>query len=95
MPTAVFSFKIDPDGSVSVGHIFFGATKTAADAALRQHAEICPKFGPAFRTNQTIEYAREIDSLPPADGDALEEWLDEILAGAEDAEDDTIDMVQE
>jgi hypothetical protein len=95
--TAVFSFKIEPDGTISIAHVFFGATKAAAEALLRQHAEICPKFGPAWRTNQTIEFAREIDSLPPTDGDALEEWLDdEFFSGeADDAEDDVIEMEPE
>jgi hypothetical protein len=90
MPTALFSFKIDPDSQVRVLHVFFGETKAAAEADLRAHAEACPKFGPAWRANQTIEYAREVPELPPSDGDELEEWLDEILADAEDAEDEDI-----
>jgi hypothetical protein len=96
MPTAVFSFKIEPGGHVSIAHVFFGATKAAAEAELRQHAEICPKYGPAWRSNQTIEFAREIAEMPPADGDDLEAWLDELLAGeADEAEDEPIDMVPE
>jgi hypothetical protein len=90
--TAIFSFKIEADGSVSIAHVFFGATKAAAEAMMRQHAEICPKYGPAWRTNQTIEFAREIAELPPADGDALEEWLDELMGESDEAEDEPIDM---
>jgi hypothetical protein len=95
--TAVFSFKLEPDGTVSIAHVFFGTTKAAAEAQLRHHAEICPKYGPAWRTNQTIEFAREIDSLPPTDGDALEEWLDEFCGEADEAEDedDVIEMEPE
>jgi hypothetical protein len=93
--TAIFSFKIDEDGKVAVGHIFFGATKAAAEAGMRQHAEICPKYGPAWRTNQTTEFAREIEELPPADGDALEEWLDELMGESDEAEDDPIEMERE
>jgi hypothetical protein len=97
MPTAVFSFKIEHrDGAVTVGHIFFGATKHAAEAQMRQHAEICPKYGPAFRGGETIEFAREIAELPPADGDELEDWLDELLSGeADEAEDEPIEMEPE
>jgi len=95
MATAVFSFKVDPDGKVTIAHVFFGATKTAAESEMRQHAEICPKYGPAFRANQTIEFAREIDVLPPADGDELEEWLDALIDNDEDAEDEPIEMEPE
>jgi hypothetical protein len=95
MFTAVFSFKLDADGQVRVAHVFFGETKAAAEAELRAHAEACPKFGPAWRGNQTIEYAREVTSAPPADGDDLEEWLDGLLSDADDVEDDPIEMVPE
>lgn len=95
MATAVFSFKVDADGKVTIAHVFFGATKAAAEAEMRQHAEICPKYGPAWRTNQTIEFAREIDALPPADGDELEEWLDEIFGEADEAEEEPIEMEPE
>lgn len=93
--TAVFSFKIEPDGSVAIAHVFFGATKAAAEALMRHHAEICPKYGPAFRGGETIEFAREITQLPPADGDELEEWLDSLIDNEEDAEDEPIDMEPE
>jgi hypothetical protein len=97
MPTAVFSFKIDPDSQVRVLHVFFGETKAAAEADLKAHADACPKFGPAWRGNQTIEYAREVTSLPPADGDELEEWLDGLLSDADDVDDtdQVIDMVSD
>jgi hypothetical protein len=96
MATAVFSFKVDADGKVTIAHVFFGATKTAAEAGMRHHAEICPKYGPAFRSGETIEFAREIAELPPADGDDLEDWLDEMIAGdGDDAEDDPIEMERE
>jgi len=94
MPAALFSFKVDSDGHVRIAHVFFASTKAAAEAEMRSHAEICPKFGPALRTNQTIEYVREIPNLPPADGDDLEEWVDDFLASDDDEpEDDAIDMV--
>jgi len=95
MATALFSFKVEPDGKVSIAHVFFAGTKAAAEAAMRHHAEICPKYGPAFRENQTIEFAREIEELPPADGDDLEEWLDALIDNDEDAEDEPIEMEPE
>jgi len=91
MPIALFSFKLDSDGRVRMAHIFFGATQLLAELHLKEHADICPKFGPAFRADETTEFAREIAELPPADGDDLEEWLDELLELAED-EDDVIDV---
>jgi hypothetical protein len=95
MATAVFSFKVDADGKVTMAHVFFGSTKHAAEAEMRGHAEICPKYGPAFRANETIEFAREIDALPPADGDELEEWLDAVFGEADEAEDEVIEMERE
>jgi hypothetical protein len=96
MATAVFSFKVDPDGKVRVLHVFFAAAKHAADAELHQHVAVCPKYGPAYRADETIEFSREIEELPPADGDALEEWLDELLATeGDEADDEPIDMVPE
>lgn len=94
MPTAVFSFKVDEDKRVRVLHVFFAPSKHAADAELAGHAQVCPKFGPAFRSDQTIEFAREIAELPPADGDDLEEWLDQyFLDEPGEAEDEPIDML--
>jgi hypothetical protein len=92
MPTAIFSFKVDADGRVRIAHVFFAQSKTSAESEMRGHAEICPKYGPALRANQTIEFAREIEEMPPADGDDLEEWLDEIFGEADEAEGDVIEM---
>jgi hypothetical protein len=92
MPTAIFSFKVDADGKVRIAHVFFASNKTTAESEMRGHAEICPKYGPAFNTNQTIEFARDIPELPPADGDELEEWLDEIFGESDEAEDDVIEV---
>ena len=90
MAKALFSFKVDNDGRVRVAHVFFAASQPAADAELQQHAATCPQFGPAYRADKTIEFAREIPTLPPADGDALEEWLDDWTT--EEAATDIIDM---
>lgn len=96
MPIAVFSFKLDPDRQVRVLHVFFAESKTTADNELQAHAQGCPSFGPAFRSDETVEFAREIEEMPPADPDELEEWLDELLSEElEDAEDEPIDMVPE
>ena len=65
--------------------------KGRAEADLKMHAGGCPDFGPAFRANETIEFAREVESLPSFDGDELEEWLEEHF-GADEAEDDAIDV---
>jgi hypothetical protein len=95
MATALISFKRDSDGRVRVAHIFFASSKSAAEAELAEHATICPKFGPAYRADQTIEFVREIAELPPADGDELEEWLADLLCDEEDDDHHVIDMEPE
>lgn len=94
MPKAVISFKIDQDGAqrtVRLAHITFAETQAEADAEMAGHADICPKFGPAFRKGETVEFIREIEELPPADPDELEAWLDAFLAELGDDLDDVDD----
>jgi hypothetical protein len=76
MATALFSFKIDND-KVSVLHVFFGEDDAKAEANLKAHADVCPKFGPAYRGGKTVQIETEITELPPADPDELAEWLDD------------------
>lgn len=95
MPTAVFSFKPPlADGTLLV-HLAISPSQTAADKALKGHADVCPQYGPPFRADQTVEIAREVDYIPEfADADALAEWVDEVLGLEEDdSADDVIDMV--
>jgi len=88
MATALFSFKIDND-KVSVLHVFFGEDDAEAEANLKAHAEVCPKFGPAFRGGKTVEIPIEITELPPTDPDELQEWVDdEFGLDGDDEEDD-------
>jgi hypothetical protein len=100
MPTALYSFKIDSDGRVRVGHIFFAANDAEAEKLLKAHADACPKFGPAHKAGETIEIGVELDTLPEADEASLEEFLeiddddeeeDLTTEGAEDTEDDPED----
>jgi hypothetical protein len=92
MPTVLFSFKKLANGRIMF-HGTMADTKGLAEADLKAHAGGCPDFGPAFRANETIEFAREVGFLPAFDGDALEEWLDDELGvPEEDAEDEIIDL---
>jgi hypothetical protein len=91
MPTAVFSFKRLEDGSVLI-HTVVSPAKATADKHLKQHADICPQFGPAFHANATIEFAREVDYIPHFSGDDLEDWLDTLLDGADEADDEIIEV---
>jgi hypothetical protein len=91
MATALYSFKLDSDGKIRVAHVFFGEDDAEAEANLKAHAEICPKFGPAFRKKETVEIPVEIDALPEGDEDELGEWLDELLGLEADDDDDTED----
>jgi hypothetical protein len=87
MPTALYSFKLDSDGKIRVAHVFFGEDDAEAEANLIAHADICPKFGPAFKKKETVEIPVEIDTIPEGDEDAIDDWLDELL-GLEADEDD-------
>jgi hypothetical protein len=89
MAILLLSFKLE-NGKVGVVHGFFGRTQGEAELALAQHAEICPKFGPAYKADQTVEFPLDVHSIPEGDGDAIEEWLAE-LQGEDDEEDDVID----
>jgi len=86
MATALYSFKVDDDGKVRIGHVFFGANEAGARKVLEEHAEICPKFGPAHRRGDTIELSEELEELPEANEESLKEFLD--LEGEEDDADD-------
>jgi hypothetical protein len=88
MAHALYSFKVDDDGKVRIGHVFFGANEAAARRVLEEHAEICPKFGPAHRRGDTIELTEELEELPEADEDSLSEFLDLEDDEDEDGEDE-------
>jgi hypothetical protein len=92
MPTVLFSFKRLANGRIMF-HGTTAPTKELAEADLKAHAGGCPDFGPAFRAGDTIEFAREVESLPEFHGDDLEEWLDSILnEQLTEPEDDVIDL---
>lgn len=88
MASAIYSFKIDSDGEIRVLHVFFGKSEAEAEANLKSHADICPKFGPAYKKKETVEIPVELDSLPEGDEDAIGEWLDEQMGLEPDDEED-------
>lgn len=90
MATALYSFKVDDDGKVRVGHVFFGLTEAAARKALEEHAAVCPKFGPAHRGDATIEMTEELDALPAPDEESLKEFL-----GFDEDEEDELEEEEE
>jgi hypothetical protein len=96
MSIALYSFKEDKNGEISVAHIFFGKTEEEATQNLKAHADICPKFGPAHKAGTTIERFVEIDHIPlPDDGD-IDEFLDlEDGDDEEDEEDDDAEPEEE
>lgn len=75
MPIALHSFKIDADGKIRVAHTFYADDEDEARVLLLEHAQACPKFGPAYRAEETIEIAEEIDALPEGDEDDLADFL--------------------
>jgi len=86
MPHAIYSFKVDHDGEIRVAHIFFGQTENEAERNLEKHANACPKFGPAYRADETIEVGVDIESVPAADIDEIEEFIGVTDEDAEDEE---------
>lgn len=88
MPTALYSFKIDSDGQIRVAHVFFGKTEKEAEANLKSHADVCPKFGPAYKHKETVEIPVDVDDLPEGDEEAVQDWLDEMLNLEPDDEED-------
>ncbi len=80
MAFAIYSAKANRS-HVGVLHVFFGETEDAAWKALEAHADICPKFGPAYRGEETIETVVTIDEIP-----AFDERSIEAFASGEDEE---------
>ena len=93
MAIALVSLKKEMGGRVRLIHIALGATQSEAEAELRGHADICPKFGPAFRDDKTLEFPVDVEDLPEGDDDDLEKWLREFLLYADlgDEDDDEDD----
>lgn len=83
MPFAIHSFKVDADGRIRIAHVFYGRDEDEAVKHLEEHADICPKYGPAYKADQTIEVGMEIDELPQPDETALQEFV-----GADEESDD-------
>ena len=88
MAIALISLKKDAGGKVRLIHIALGETKAAAEQELREHADICPKFGPAFREGHTLEFPVDVQDLPEGNDDDLEEWLQEFFLEAEISDDE-------
>jgi hypothetical protein len=91
MASAIYSFKLDTDGKIRVIHVFLGEDDAEAEKNLKAHADVCPKYGPAFRNKETVEIPVELDDLPEGDEEALTEWLDDLLdLEPEDEEDEEV-----
>jgi hypothetical protein len=76
MPIAIYSAKPGTHGLCGIIHVFFGQTEAAARQAMEDHADICPKYGPAYREGKTIEVIAEIDEIPAFDERSIEEFAD-------------------
>lgn len=76
MAFAIYSSKPGKHGRVGITHVFFGEDEDEAWEALEAHAEICPKFGPAYQASETIETVVEIDAIPEFDTNDLEDFFE-------------------
>lgn len=88
MPIALYSAKIDHDGRVRVIHIFLAPNEAEAEKLKDKHAGGCAAYGPAVKADETIDIPVEVDELPEADEQSLEEFLDLDDEEEEDQEED-------
>jgi predicted RNase H-like HicB family nuclease len=84
MAFAIYSAKPGKHGLAGLTHIAFGETEDEARENLEAHADVCPKFGPAYRNGKTIEVVTEIDEIPQFDERSIEDFI-----GIDDEEDET------
>jgi len=53
---------IDPgDGTIKVGHEFYGLTEQECDTYYREHTSSCEYFAAAVKENRVIEEIDEVD----------------------------------
>jgi len=86
MAIAIYSSKPGKHGRTDLTHIFYGDDEDEAWAKLEAHAEICPKFGPAYQASETIESVVEIDEIPEFSDDALDDFFGIGGAGEDESE---------
>lgn len=87
MATLLLSFKRISSSEILIhGTLSPNATRSAK--MLEEHAGICPKFGPEFRADKTIEQEIDVDSIPEFDEQSIGEWLDEEFGFEVDGEDE-------
>ena len=85
MPIAIHSFKIDDDDVIRMCHVFYGVTKSQAEAIQKDHARDCPHYGPALARGQVIDIVEEIAELPQPQ---TEELLDFLELGEDEDEEE-------
>jgi hypothetical protein len=87
MPTLLLSFKRGDRGEILI-HGTLAPSETRAAAMMQEHADICPKFGPAFKGDETIEEEIEVESIPEFNEEAIAEWIAEVFETDSDEDDD-------
>lgn len=87
MPTLLLSFKRNSDSEILI-HGMLAPNAGRSEKMMEQHANVCPKFGPAVRAGETIEQEIEVDTIPDFDEVSIGEWLDELLGLEEDEDED-------
>lgn len=89
MAFAIYSTKPGKGGLAGVTHVFYGHDEQEAWNALEAHADICPKFGPAYQASETIESVVEIDEIPEFADEPLDDFFD--LNGDDDGDESEAD----
>lgn len=93
MGVALHVYKLDPNNTVTVKHVFYGRNESHAQQLMREHGLACGAFGPALAEGRTVE--RVVLDVDPPDADLLDDpdfdpEIDDLDDGdeADDAEEE-------
>jgi hypothetical protein len=91
MPTLLLSFKRNSDSEILI-HGTLAPNEARSETMMKEHANICPKFGPARKAEETIEVAIDVDDIPAFDEDEIQAWVDDLfdLETEEEEEDEDV-----
>jgi hypothetical protein len=94
LPSLLLSFKRISDSEILI-HGTLAPNEARALKLMEQHAGDCPKFGPAWRGDETIEQSIEVETIPAFEESAIEDWTGDMFGLEDDDEPDDADDDEE
>ena len=94
MPSLLLSFKKISDSEILIHGALTPNEKRSA-SLMEQHAEDCPKFGPAWKANETIQATVEVEDVPEFTEEDILDWVNALLGMEEEGDDDEEDEEDE